>query len=207
MGAGLPIINTLQGLLAVGDEIIEIQGILSGTLSYLFNNFDGQTPFSSLVSYAREKGFTEPDPREDLNGMDVARKILILARETGAELELDDVLVESLIPGAMDPDLSVDEFLDQFADFDLFFLDRFEKAEAEQKVLRYVGSWDGNKVKAGLEAVDQKSPFFHQRGSENFILFKTRRYHDVPLVIKGYGAGAAVTAAGVLQDIQACIKS
>ena len=103
--------------------------------------------------------------------------------------------------------MSVDEFLDQFADFDSFFLDRLEKEKAEQKVLRYVGSWDGNKVKAGLEAVDQKSPFFHQRGSENFILFKTRRYHDVPLVIKGYGAGAAVTAAGVLQDIQACIKS
>ena len=207
VGAGLPIINTLQGLLAVGDEIIEIQGILSGTLGYLFNNFDGQTPFSSLVSYAREIGFTEPDPREDLNGMDVARKILILARETGAELELNDVSVESLIPGALDSDLSVDEFLDQFADFDSFFLDRLEKAVAEQKVLRYIGSWDGNKIKAGLEAVDQKSPFFHQRGSENFILFKTRRYHDVPLVIKGYGAGASVTAAGVLQDIQACIKS
>jgi len=206
VGAGLPIINTLQGLLATGDEVFEIHGILSGTLSYLFNSFDGQTTFSSLVSSAREKGLTEPDPREDLNGMDVARKILILARETGAKLVLPEVSVESLIPGALDPDLPVDEFLRQFADFDSFFLDRLEKAGAEQKVLRYVGSWDGNKAKVGLEAVDHKSPFFHLHGSENLILFKTRRYHDVPLVIKGYGAGAAVTAAGVFQDIQACIK-
>ena len=207
VGAGLPIINTLQGLLVAGDEILEIQGILSGTLSYLFNSFDGQTLFSSLVSSAREKGFTEPDPREDLNGMDVARKMLILVRETGAKLDLDDVSVESLIPEALGPDLPVAEFLNQFSNFDSFFLDRLNKAKTEQKVLRYLGTWDGSKVRAGLEAVDQKSPFYHQYGSENLIMFKTRRYHDVPLVIKGYGAGAGVTATGVLQDIQACIKN
>ena len=131
VGAGLPIINTLQGLLTGGDEILEIQGILSGTLSYLFNSFDGQTLFSSLVSSAREKGFTEPDPREDLNGMDVARKMLILVRETGAELNLDDVSVESLIPETLGPDLPVAEFLNQFSNFDSFFLDRLNKAKTE----------------------------------------------------------------------------
>ena len=207
VGAGLPIINTLKGLLASGDEVIEIKGALSGTLSYLFNNFDGKTPFSSLIKNARDKGFTEPDPRDDLNGLDVAKKILILARETGSDLNLENVSIQSLIPEALETKISVDEFLSQFAKFDSFFLERFEKAKTKTKVLRYLGSWDKHKIKVGLEEVDDKSPFYHQQGNENLIMFKTNRYHDIPLVIKGYGAGAMVTAGGILQDIFACIKS
>ena len=149
VGAGLPIINTLQGLIATGDKILSIEGILSGTLSYLFNAFDGQKPFSALVKDARAKGFTEPDPREDLSGMDVARKILILARETGVKLELKDISVESLIPAELDPELSVDRFLDRLAKYDENFQKQLEKATAGQKVLRYIGSWDGEKAKVG----------------------------------------------------------
>ena len=205
VGAGLPIINTLQGLIATGDKILSIEGVLSGTLSYLFNAFDGQKPFSALVKDAREKGFTEPDPREDLSGMDVARKILILARETGVKLELKDISVESLIPAELDPELSVDRFLDRLAKYDENFQKQLEKATAGQKVLRYIGSWDGQKAKVGLEMVSNDNPFYSQNGRENFIVFRSKRYNDNPLVIKGHGAGATVTAAGVLNDIQQCL--
>lgn len=207
VGAGLPIINTLQKLLATGDKILSIQGVLSGTLSYLFNTYDGQTSFSVLVKDAKAKGFTEPDPRDDLSGMDVARKMLILARETGAKLELNDIFVASLIPTELNSELSVDRFLDRLGDFDEHFLQKLEKAKAEHKVLRYIGSWDGQKAKVGLKAVGRNNPFYNQKGRENFIVFKTKRYNDVPLVIKGHGAGAAVTAAGVLQDIQSCLET
>jgi len=207
VGAGLPIINTLRGLIATGDKILSIEGVLSGTLSYLFSTFDGQYPFSFILNDARTKGFTEPDPREDLSGMDVARKMLILARETGAKLELDDISVESLIPTELDPTLSVDTFLDRMVDFDQFFIEKLENANAKQKVLRYIGKWDGQKVKVGLEMVSNDNPFYNQNGRENFIMFRSTRYNDVPLVIKGHGAGAAVTAAGVLHDIQLCLEN
>ena len=207
VGAGLPIIYTLQGLIATGDKILSIEGVLSGTLSYLFNSFDGQKPFSVLVREARGKGFTEPDPREDLSGMDVARKMLILIRETGSKLELDDIFVESLIPTDLDPTLSVNTFLNRMVYFDQFFIEKLENATAEQKVLRYIGSWDGQKAKVGLEMVSNDNPFYNQKGRENFIVFKSKRYNDVPLVIKGHGAGAAVTAAGVLHDIQLCLEN
>ena len=207
VGAGLPIIKTIQELQKSGDEILEIKGILSGTLSYLFNSFDGINTFSSLVSSAKDKGFTEPDPRDDLNGMDVAKKILILARETGAKLNLENVSVESLIPKDLDPDISIDEFLIQLSKFDSFYHNRFIDAETSQKVLRYIGSWDGKEAKVGLEAVNQKSPFYYQKESENIIILKTKLYNEEPLVIKGYGAGAKVTATGILQDIQACIMN
>jgi len=206
VGAGLPIINTLQRLISTGDKILSIEGILSGTLSYLFNAFDGQKPFSALVKDTRAKGFTEPDPREDLSGMDVARKILILARETGVKLELKDISVESLIPAELDPELSVDRFLDRLAKYDENFQKQLEKATAGQKVLRYIGSWDGQKAKVGLEMVSNDNPFYSQNGRENFIVFKSKRYNDTPLVIKGHGAGATVTAAGVLHDILQCLN-
>ena len=206
VGAGLPIINTLRGLITTGDKIISIEGVLSGTLSYLLSTFDGQNPFSFILNDAISKGFTEPDPREDLSGMDVARKMLILARETGAKLELDDISVESLIPTELDPTLSVDTFLDRVVDFDQYFIEKLENANAKQKVLRYIGKWDGQKVKVGLEAVSIDNPFYNQNGRENFIVFKSKRYNDVPLIIKGHGAGAAVTAAGVLRDIQLCLE-
>ena len=204
VGAGLPIIETLQTLLNTGDTVKKIEGVMSGTLSYLFSQFDGTVSFSDLVKQARENGFTEPDPRDDLNGMDVARKILILARETGIKLALDDISVENLIPAEMDPDLSIDNFLNQFSNFDSTFMDRYESAKKDGKVLRYIATWNGKKAIVGLKAVGSDNPFFHQNGRENFIVFTTRRYNDTPMVIKGHGAGAEVTAAGVLGDILKC---
>ncbi|MBC8345690.1 MAG: bifunctional aspartate kinase/homoserine dehydrogenase I [Candidatus Marinimicrobia bacterium] len=205
VGAGLPIIETLQNLLNTGDKVEKIEGVMSGTLSYLFSQFDGSIPFSQLVKQARKNGYTEPDPRNDLNGMDVARKILILARETGRRLELVDVSVENLIPAEMDADLSIDDFLIQLSEYDNQFLTRYELAKKENKVLRFVGSWDGNKAVVGLNSVGIDNPFYNQNGRENFIVFTTKRYHDTPLVIKGHGAGAEVTAAGVLGDILKCL--
>jgi aspartokinase/homoserine dehydrogenase 1 len=138
--------------------------------------------------------------------VDVARKILILVRETGVKLELNDISVESLIPDELNPELSVDEFINQLADFDKLILKRFEKARSKQKVLRYIGSWDGQKAKVGLEEVTTDSPFYNQKGRENLIVLRSNRYNDVPLVIKGHGAGASVTAAGVFYDIQSCLE-
>lgn len=206
VGAGLPIIETLQTLLDTGDIVIKIEGIMSGTLGYLFNEFDNSVPFSELVKDARKRGFTEPDPRDDLNGMDVARKILILARETGARLELTDVTVESLIPEDMSPGLSIPDFLEDLSKYNHLFSKKLEEARKLGKVLRYIASWDGEKAVVSLKAISEESPFFHQYGQENIIVFTTKRYHDVPMVIKGHGAGGEVTAAAVLGDILKCKK-
>ena len=204
MGAGLPIIETLRTLLKTGDKIIKIEGIMSGTLSFLFSNYNGSTAFSKLVIEARNKGFTEPDPRDDLNGIDVGRKILILARETGAKLELSDVSIENLIPDSIDENIGVDDFLKKLSNFDDQFLKRYQKAKKQNQVLRYIASWNGMKAKVKLKAVGIENQFYHQSGRENFIVFKTTRYNEIPLVIKGHGAGAEVTAAAVLGDILIC---
>ncbi len=204
VGAGLPIVETLQNLIATGDKIIKIEGIMSGTLSFLFSEFDGTIPFSKLVTKARESGFTEPDPRDDLNGVDVGRKILILARECKATLELKDVSIESLIPKKIDENLSISDFLVELKNFDNQFLDKFQKAKKENKVLRYIAAWNGKDAKVELKSVGKDNPFYNQSGRENFIVFKTKRYNDIPLVIKGHGAGAEVTAAAVLGDILSC---
>jgi aspartokinase/homoserine dehydrogenase 1 len=204
VGAGLPIIETLHTLINTGDTINKIEGIMSGTLSYLFSQFDGSIPFSELVKSAQENGYTEPDPRDDLNGVDVGRKILILARETGAQLEFDDVSIQSLIPENMDPAFSVDEFLEQLSKYDDKFLNMYTSASREDKMLRYIATWDGQNATVELKAVGIKNPFYHQNGRENFIVFTTKRYKDTPMIIKGHGAGAEVTAAGVLGDILKC---
>jgi len=204
VGAGLPVIETLQTLLNTGDVVEKIEGIMSGTLSYLFSQFDGSIPFSELVKNARSQGYTEPDPRDDLNGMDVGRKILILARETGAELEMDDVSIENLIPEKLNPKLSIDDFLIQLALYDDLFLNTYMSAKTDNKVLRYIATWGGQKALVGLKAVGEDNPFYYQNGRENFIVFTTKRYKDSPMVIKGHGAGAEVTAAGVLGDILKC---
>ncbi len=204
VGAGLPIIETLQTLLITGDTVEKIEGIMSGTLSYLFSQFDGSIPFSELVKRAQENGYTEPDPRDDLNGVDVGRKILILARETGAQLELEDVSIQSLIPENMDPTISIDEFLEQLSKYDDQLLNMYTSAARENKVLRYIATWDGQNAIVELKAVGSKNPFYHQNGRENFIVFTTKRYKDTPMIIKGHGAGAEVTAAGVLGDILKC---
>ena len=204
VGAGLPIIETLQTLLITGDTVEKIEGIMSGTLSYLFSQFDGSIPFSELVKLAQENGYTEPDPRDDLNGVDVGRKILILARETGAQLEFEDVSIQSLIPENMNPAFSIDEFLKQLSKYDDQFLNMYTSASREDKVLRYIATWDGQNAIVELKAVGSKNPFYHQNGRENFIVFTTKRYKDTPMIIKGHGAGAEVTAAGVLGDILKC---
>ena len=204
VGAGLPIIETLQTLLNTGDTVEKIEGIISGTLSYLFSQFDGSIPFSELVKSAQENGYTEPDPRDDLNGVDVGRKILILARETGAQLELEDVSIQSLIPENLDTTLSIDEFLERLSKYDNQFLNMYTSASREDKVLRYIATWDGQNATVELKAVGSKNPFYHQNRRENFVVFTTKRYKDTPMIIKGHGAGAEVTAAGVLGDILKC---
>jgi len=202
VGAGLPIIQTLRDLRQTGDEIIAIEGILSGTLAFLFNGYDGSRPFSAIVREARELGFTEPDPRDDLSGKDVARKVVILAREMGLEIELQQVAVESLVPAELEG-VSIDEFLDRYADSDEQMLARLEAARSRGHVLRHVARLDGasGRASVGLEEFPSDHAFAHARLTDNIIQFVTRRYRDNPLVVQGPGAGPAVTAAGVFADL------
>jgi aspartokinase/homoserine dehydrogenase 1 len=202
VGAGLPVISTLNDLIGSGDEILQIQGVLSGSLSYIFNNFTGDQPFSEIVAEAKKLGYTEPDPRIDLSGMDVRRKILILAREVGWPLEQDDVKVASILPPAVEAAAGVDEFFAQLANHNDHFENLRATAEADDKVLRMIASLDeSGKARIALEAVDIDSPFYFLSGSDNMIVFVTARYQDRPLVVRGPGAGAEVTAAGVFAEI------
>lgn len=201
VGAGLPVITTLNDLKISGDKIIKIEGVLSGTLSYIFNSFTKGVKFSEIVRQAREKGFTEPDPREDLNGMDVARKILILSREAGHELNLEDVEVAGLLSDQCIHAPSVEDFLKRLEQEDNRFESLRLKAEEENKVLRFIARMYNGKASVGLEAVGHENPFYSLDGSDNMIAFTTDRYLDRPLVIKGPGAGAEVTAAGVFAEI------
>jgi aspartokinase/homoserine dehydrogenase 1 len=203
--AGLPVISTLKNLVNTGDKIAKIEGVFSGTLSYLFNTITTEIPFSDLVKNAMEMGYTEPDPRQDLNGVDVARKLLILAREIGVELELDNIHIESLLPFGSESIESVEDFLKHLTKFDNDMKSRLEKANSENKKLKFIGKFENGKASVALEAIGLKHPFYELQGSENIIAFHTNRYSDPPLVIKGAGAGAAVTAAGVLGDIQQCL--
>jgi aspartokinase/homoserine dehydrogenase 1 len=202
VGAGLPILQTLRDLKHTGDEIIAIEGVLSGTLAFLFNGYDGSRPFSEIVREARQLGYTEPDPRDDLSGLDVARKLVILAREMGLEIELADVEVESLVP----EDLSggpIDAFLEGFAAHDAAMLERLQAARSQAQVLRYVARLEGHTGRAsvGLASLPGEHPFAHARLTDNVVRFVTRRYSDNPLVVQGPGAGPAVTAAGVFSDL------
>lgn len=201
VGAGLPVINTLNDLLLSGDKVIRIEAVLSGTLNYIFSSFDGTKRFSDVVVEAKEKGFTEPDPRDDLSGMDVARKILILSREVGMNLELRDVEVENLVPEKLRDGNDVQAFLKDFISFDSSFEDKRKAAESENKKLRYQAVLENGKVNVKLNAVGPEHPFYALSGSDNIILLTTERYHERPMVIRGPGAGAEVTAAGVFADI------
>jgi aspartokinase/homoserine dehydrogenase 1 len=202
VGAGLPVIQTLKDLVATGDEIRSISGIFSGTLAYLFNLFDGQRPFSEIVREARTKGYTEPDPRDDLSGKDVARKAVILAREAGLTLELDDITVESLVPAALG-EASVEEFLKRLPDFDAPMVERVAAARRAGQVLRYVATIDvaAGKAKVGLESFAPQHPFANISLTDNIVQFVTGRYCDNPLIIRGPGAGPAVTAGGIFADL------
>jgi aspartokinase/homoserine dehydrogenase 1 len=201
VGAGLPVISTLNDLRKSGDEIISIQAVLSGTLSYLFNSWTGSKTFSATIRQAQQLGFTEPDPRDDLNGLDVARKILILARECGATIELADVAVHNLVPEPCQKTESLEEFYEILEGYDREMEELRAITEKQGKRLCYIASFSKDSACTKLEAIDDSHPFWDLSGSDNIISFTTERYSDRPLVIKGPGAGAAVTAAGILADI------
>jgi bifunctional aspartokinase / homoserine dehydrogenase 1 len=201
VGAGLPVIQTLRDLRETGDEIRRIEGMFSGTLAYLFNTWDGSQSFSSVVAQAKSLGYTEPDPRDDLSGMDVARKLIILAREMGLGTELDEVQVESLVPAEL-AGCGIDTFLERLAAFDDAMLARLQAATARGHVLRYVGSVDarGN-AQVGLVELPQTHSFANIALTDNIVRFETARYDQNPLIVQGPGAGPAVTAAGVFADL------
>lgn len=202
VGAGLPVIQTLRDLRHTGDAIRAIDGILSGTLAYLFNTFDGGRPFSQIVEEARAKGYTEPDPRDDLSGTDVARKLIILAREMGLRLEMSDVLVESLVPDAL-AEASPEEFLARLPEFDAVMAERLRAAQRAGRVLRYVGRLDAatSRAEVGLMEVERTDALANANLTDNVVRFHTRRYDENPLVVQGPGAGPDVTAGGVFADL------
>lgn len=201
VGAGLPVISTLSDLIASGDQIVKVEGIFSGTLSYLFNHFDGAKPFSSFLQEAHQLGFTEPDPRDDLSGGDVARKLLILARHLGMKLDMKDIRVDNLIPPSLRKGSFSKDFFMRFAKFDPAMQRRLQKARTHGAVLRYIGTLQGNVVIAGLREIPLNHPFAGTKGSDNIIAVTTHRYARTPLVVQGPGAGADVTAMGVFSDI------
>ncbi|CAJ1938875.1 unnamed protein product [Sphenostylis stenocarpa] len=203
VGAGLPIVSTLRGLLETGDRILQIEGIFSGTLSYIFNNFKDGRAFSEVVAEAKEAGYTEPDPRDDLSGTDVARKVIILARESGLKLELSNIPVESLVPEPLQVCASAQEFMQELPKFDEEFTKKQEDADNAGEVLRYVGVVNviNGKGVVELRRYKKDHPFAQLSGSDNIIAFTTRRYKDQPLIVRGPGAGAQVTAGGIFSDI------
>ena len=200
VGAGLPVIGTLKDLLHSGDKINRIQAVLSGTLNFVFNNYDGTTSFASVVKQAQDEGYTEPDPRLDLSGKDVMRKIMILARESGEQMEMEDISNNSFMPESCMTG-SVADFYAAMEKEENHFREILEAAKAAGKKLKFVASYDKGKAAVGLQQVDEQSDFYHLYGKDNVVLFYTDRYPEQPLVVKGAGAGAAVTASGVFADI------
>ena len=193
-------------MVETGDRIQSIEGIFSGTLAYLFNVFDGSKPFSRIVLEAKESGYTEPDPRDDLNGMDVARKLTILARESGRDLELSDLSIESLVPDAL-IDLSIDQFQEKLKDYDSEIQARYLNAKDNNLTLRYVASIDqNNDIFIGLKEFPLDHPFSNIQLTDNIVKIQSDRYADNPLIVQGPGAGAGVTAAGISADIINLIK-
>lgn len=201
VGAGLPVISTLNDLIMSGDRIHKIEAVLSGSLSFIFNSFQPGKLFSAIVKEARQLGYTEPDPREDLLGLDVRRKLIILARETGLALEPEDVQIHPFLPEACVKAPSIDAFFDELEKADAYFSNLVEKAYQEGKVLRMVASMEQQRTKIELQAVDAHHPFYQLSGSDNMIAFSSERYKERPLVVRGPGAGAEVTAAGVFSEI------
>jgi aspartokinase/homoserine dehydrogenase 1 len=205
--AGLPVISTLRDLRLSGDRVLKIEAVLSGTLSFIFNNFDGEKKFSALVREAKAKGYTEPDPRDDLNAMDAARKALILARECGLALEFDHVNIEPVLPEACFKASGVEEFFAELEKTDAAFEKRRAAAAAEGKRLRYIAVIESGSARLSLRAEPPESPFRSLIDSDNIVVITTERYSRLPMVIKGPGAGAQVTAAGVFADIVRIARS
>ncbi|MFP2904036.1 bifunctional aspartate kinase/homoserine dehydrogenase I [Pyxidicoccus sp. 3LFB2] len=201
VGAALPVIDTLKNMLRTGDQVLRIEGILSGSLSFILGLVEEGMPLSQAVGAAMERRFTEPDPRDDLHGTDVARKVLILARELGRTVELEGVGLESLLPASFDAEGPLDDFLARLPQVDAAFQQRVDAHRKEGKVLRYVGSVSQDGCFVGLVPVPLAHPLAAVKGGENALSFLSERYSPTPMVIRGYGAGAAVTAAGVLADV------
>ena len=201
VGAGLPVIDNLKKLIFAGDELKRFKGILSGSLSFIFGKLDEGMSLSEATRIAREKCFTEPDPRDDLSGMDVARKVLILAREVGFEYELSDIKVESVLPEGLDFTGTPDEFMAKLPAADAIIAKKIEIAKAAGKRLRYVGEIDGNKCYVKIAEVDADDPLYAVKNGENALAFYSKYYNPIPFVLRGYGAGNDVTAAGVFADL------
>ncbi len=201
IGAGLPVIEPLQKLFKSGDELHKFEGILSGSLSYIFGELHKGLSLSEATLKAQQLGYTEPDPREDLNGMDVARKVLIVAREAGMNIDLSDIVVESVLPQSFETLQDTDEFWQQLPSIDQAFKQRVEQAEDNQQVLRYVASIEAGQCRVAIAAVDQNNPLHAIAEGENVLAIYSRYYQPKPLVIRGYGAGPVVTAAGVFSDV------
>ena len=200
VGAGLPVIGTLNDLMRSGDVVTRIEAVLSGTLNFVFNNYDGTRSFAEVVKQAQDEGYTEPDPRLDLSGTDVMRKIMILAREAGEPLEMETITNNSFMPASCMVG-SVDDFYKEMEKQEKHFKEIYQQAAAAGKKLKFVARYEGGKASVGLQHVDAQSDFYHLYGKDNVVLFYTNRYPDQPLVVKGAGAGAEVTASGVFADI------
>jgi len=201
VGAGLPVIQTIRSIVRNGDSLVRLEAILSGTLSYLFNTFDGTIPFSKVVLEAQEKGYTEPDPRDDLNGLDMARKFLILAREAGLDLEMKDITIQSFLPNDCFAATSVSEFYQKLSDYDEQFTALAEQANKKGQVLRFIGTLENGQAVLSLKSVNNKHPFYHVSDTDNIVSINSGVYSKNPVVIKGPGAGAKITAASVLSNI------
>lgn len=200
VGAGLPIINTMNSLINSGDKIVKIEAVLSGTLNFIFNTISKDIPFSKAIYLAKESGYSEPDPRIDLSGMDVVRKLVILTREAGYQVEQADVEKNLFVPQEYFNG-TIEEFWANIRQLDSEFEERRKKLESEHKHLRFVAKYENGKCEVGLQEVGQNHPFYDLEGSNNIIQITTERYNEYPMIIKGYGAGASVTAAGVFSDI------
>jgi aspartokinase/homoserine dehydrogenase 1 len=200
-GAGLPVVQTIRTMVENGDEVRRVTGVLSGTMTYIFGQLEQGVPFSKAVMQAKEAGYTEPDPRDDLSGEDVARKCMILARTAGYEVERDSFEAEDQTPEEL-AGVSVEKFIDGLSTYDESWRKRVEDARADGKVLRYVGNVEKGRIEVGVKAVPAQSPLGSLRGADNQVAIYSRYYQDSPVIIQGLGAGSSVTAQGILADIR-----
>ena len=206
VGAALPIISTINDIIKSGDRIVRIDAVLSGTLNFVFNNYNGNESFASVVKMAQEEGYTEPDPRLDLSGIDVMRKIMILARESGEQIEIDEVSCNSFLPASCMKG-TVDDFYIELEKNEGHFKNIFDTANSTSSKLKFVATLENGKASAGLQHINEDNEMYHLFGKDNIVLIKTDRYDEQPLIIKGAGAGADVTASGVFADILRTINN